>query len=160
MDVVIEKEPFTLELFQELLPLAQKCWEESTVNKAETCAYYGERDFQIDPDTSEYQRLADLGSVVLVTLRDGGVAKGYVVGFLYRSWHHRKILCGNGDSIYIEPGYRSYTAVMAERFEKEFFGMGAEIIGWPTHVNGPVYEILKSRGYVGDDVLMEKRLCA
>jgi hypothetical protein len=160
MDVVIEKEPFTLELFQELLPLAQKCWDESTVNKAKTCAYHGKRDFQIDPDIPTYQRLADSGSVVIITLRDAGVLKGYVIGFLYRSWHHKKILCGSTDAIYVQLDYRSYTAVMAERFEKEFFGMGAEIIGWPVHVNSSVYEILKARGYVGDDIVMEKLLCA
>lgn len=154
----IEKELFTAELYEEILPLAQKCWEESTINKAETCAYYGERDFKIEPDIPEYQRLAVLGSVVIVTLRDEGVLKGYVVGFLYRSWHHKRIFCGNGDSIYIEPAYRSYTAVVVDRFEKEFMKLGAGIIGWPTHVNGPVYEVLKARGYVGDDIVMEKRL--
>jgi|SRR5882762_1783496 len=157
--LVIDREPFTLELYEEVLPLAQKCWEENTRLKAETCAYYGERDFKIEPDISEYQRLAALGLVVIVTLRDEGVLKGYVSGFLYRSWHHKHILCSNVDSIYIEPDYRSYTVVVVERFEKEFEKLGAGIIGWPTHVNGPVYEILKRRGYVGDDIVMEKRLC-
>ena len=33
-----------------------------------------------------------------------------------------------------------------------------QIIGWPTHVDGPMYALLKARGYVGDDIVMEKRL--
>jgi hypothetical protein len=33
------------------------------------------------------------------------------------------------------------------------------IIGWPVHLNGPVYDVLKAKGYVGDDIVMEKRLC-
>ncbi len=148
-----------MELYEEVLPLGRKCWAESTTNKGETCAYFGERDFAIEPDTEVYQRLADQGSAVIVTLRDNESLKGYVVGFLYRSWHHREILCANVDSIYIEPPYRAYTAVVCEVFEKAFASLGAKIVGWPTHINGPVFEFLKARGYVGDDIVMEKRLC-
>ena len=152
----IEKEPFTRALYEEILPLGKKCWSESTLHKGKDCAYYGERDFEIEPDISAYEK----GTVVIVTLRDEGALKGYVAGFLYRSWHHKHILCGNVDSMYVEPDYRSYAGVIAERFEKEFKELGAQIIGWPAHINGPVYEILKARGYTGDDIVMEKRLCA
>jgi len=48
--LVIDREPFTLELYEEVLPLAAEVLEENTRLKAETCAYYGERDFKIDPD--------------------------------------------------------------------------------------------------------------
>ena len=48
---------------------------------------------------------------------------------------------------------------MTERFEKEMAARGSIIIGWPTHPDGPVYELLKARGYVADDIVMEKRLC-
>jgi len=156
--VTINKEPFSLDVFAELLPLAQKCWNESTEFKGQTCAYYGDRDFEIEPDKEAYQRLADQGSLVMVMLRDEGKLQGYVVGFLYHSLHHKKILCGIGDNIYVEPDYRAYTAVVAERFEKEMKSLGVKIIGWPVHMNGPVYELLKARGYVGDDIVMEKRL--
>ncbi len=158
MTIKIESEAFSESLFDDVLPLAQKCWEESTAFKADTCAYYGERDFAVEPDKESYQRLADQGALIFVTLRDECALKGYVIGFLYRSMHHKRILCGIGDSIYIEPDYRSYTGVIAEKFEKEMAGHGANIIGWPTHLNGPVYNVLKARGYVGDDIVMEKRL--
>jgi hypothetical protein len=153
----IDREAFTLALAEEILPLAQKCWEESTRIKAETCAFYGERDFRIDPDLSVYESAASQGKLVVVTLRDESL-KGYVMGFLYRSWHHKHILCGNVDSIYLEPEYRSYAGVVTDRFETEFKALGAAIIGWPAHTNGPVYELLKARGYVGDDLVMEKRI--
>jgi hypothetical protein len=150
----IERELFTTALYEEILPLGKKCWAESTLNKGEDCAYHGERDFEIEPDTSVYEN----GSVVIFTLREEEELKGYVAGFLYRSWHHKHILCANVDSIYIEPEYRSYAGVMAEMFENEFKKLGAQIIGWPAHINGPVYKILKARGYSGDDIVMEKRL--
>ena len=73
--------------------------------------------------------------------------------------HHKKIVCGFGDSIFVEPEYRSYTLMLAERFEKEMRELSVQIIGWPTHINGPMYKLLSQLGYVGDDIVMEKRLC-
>jgi hypothetical protein len=154
----IDREAFSVELFNELLPLARKCWQESSALKADSCVFAGERDLVIEPDLENYQKISD--SLIIVTLRDEGKLVGYLVGFLYRSPHHKKILCGNGDSIYVEPAYRSYAVVLTERFEKESQAAGAQIIGWPTHPDGPVYRLLKARGYTVDDVVMEKRLCA
>jgi hypothetical protein len=156
-DVSIEREDFTDELYAELLPMAQACWDESTLIKKETCAYYGERSFAIQPDVERYKALAKAGRVVLMTLRSTA-PKGYIIGFLYRSPHHNKILCGAVDSIYIDPQYRSYTAVVCEKFEQTMKKLGVEIIGWTTHIDGPIFQVLKARGYVGDDVIMEKRL--
>lgn len=159
MSVTITLETLNERRLAELLPLAQKCWNESTVAKGETCAFYGERDFQIEPDLEAYQRLADAGSLVFVTLRDEQAAlKGYVVGFTYRALHHKRILGGIGDSIYIEPQYRSYTGVIAEIFENALKALGVQIIGWPVTPDGPIHEVLKARGYVGDDIVMEKRI--
>ena len=157
--VTIDKEPFSREIGAEILPLAQKCWEESTVFKKETCAYYGDRDFAVEPDMDSYERIAQQQIIVLITLRDEEALKGYIIGFIYRSLHHKKILCGIGDTIYIEPQYRSYTGVVAEKFEQAMKELKVEIIGWPVHVDGPVHGVLKARGYVGDDIVMEKRLC-
>lgn len=157
--VKIAKEVFTAELAAEILPLGQKCWEESTKEKGERCAFYGEREFQIEPNTELYQKLSDIGQLVIVTLRDEGL-KGYVIGFTYQAMHHKKIRGGIGDSMYVEPDYRSYIAVMVELFEREMRELGVNIIGWPTQEGGAVYQVLKARGYVGDDIVMEKRLCA
>lgn len=156
----ISVERLNTELFEEILPLARKCWHESTVTKAETCAFYGERDFDIEPDIEEYQRRADLGALLIVTLRDDSQLVGYVTGILYRSMHHKKVTCALGDNIYIEPEYRSHARTLIARFEQELTTAGAEIIGWPTSLSGSVYQLLKARGYIGDDIIMEKRLCA
>jgi Acetyltransferase (GNAT) family len=160
MSVEIAKEPFSMELFNELMPLAQKSWNESTQLKGKTCAFYGERDFNIEPDAEQYQQVHDAGGLILLVLRDERKLVGYLVAVTYRSWHHKTVLCANVDCIYVEPAYRSYTAVMIERFEKEALERSVQIIAWPTHVDGPVYEVLKFRGYVGDDLVMERRLCA
>lgn len=158
MTVTINKENFTEELAQELLPLGQKCWEESTLAKAEKCAFYGERDFQIDPDLVQYQKLSDLGALVIVTLRDDAVVKGYVSGFTYKALHHKRILGAIGDTIYVEPEYRSYTGVMIDMFLSEMRERNVQIVGWPTLPDGPVYHLLKDLGFVGDDIVMELRM--
>jgi hypothetical protein len=154
----IAVEHFSESLFGEILPLGKKCWKESTEVKGATCAYYGDRDFEIEPDMAAYKRLESIGALTVVTLREEAKLVGYMVGFTYQSLHHRKILGAVGDTIYIEPEFRSLTGAVAERFENEMRAKGVQIIGWPTHQNGPVYEVLKALGYVGDDIVMEKRL--
>lgn len=160
MSIVIGKEKFTPQLFGEILPLAQKCWEESTIAKGASCAFYGEREFSIVPHVEEFYKLTGMGSMVVVTIRDAGRLVGYVEGFIYRSLHHKSIVGGIGDSIYIEPDYRAYAAIVIDKFETEMELLGASILGWPTTLDGHVYKLLKARGFVGDDIVMEKRLCA
>lgn len=160
MNLKIEIEPFTPEIFAEIRPLAQKCWEESTDFKAESCAFYGERDFQIEPDFDTYTRLSNSQLLTVITLRAQEQLVGYLTGFMHKALHHKHIQCAVVDSVYIEPRYRTYGPVVAERFEKDMRSKGVQIISWPVHTNGPIYQVLKARGYVGDDVVMEKRLCA
>jgi hypothetical protein len=158
VNIAIKSEPYSAQLHAEIMPLAQKCWNESTVAKGETCAFYGERDFDVMPDTDSYQRLADQGILVIITLRDRGELKGYIEGFSYQGLHHHKIKGGIGDSMYLEPDYRAYIAPMAEKFEAEMQRLGVEIIGWPVTPEGPIHRVLKALKYVGDDIVMEKRL--
>jgi hypothetical protein len=158
----IAVEPFSVELFDELIPLAQKCWDEGTKDKGVSCAYHGERDYQIEPDRDRYQELDKSGALIIVTLRNDRKLVGYCTGILYRALHHKHILCGNADSLYVEPEHRTYMVIrLIDRFEDELKARGVQIIGWPTHERGPIFKLLQVRGYVGDDIVMEKRLkCA
>lgn len=158
--MLIRTEEFSASLYEEILPLGRKCWAESTEFKGETCAYYGERDFEIQPDFDLYQRLADSNSMLVFTLRHDEVLVGYAVLFFYNSWHHKKILCANVDTMYVEPTYRVYAPIVIDRIERELPTRNVGIIAWPTHINGPMYDLLKKHGYIGDDIVMEKRVCA
>jgi hypothetical protein len=151
-------EIYSDELAAEILPLARRSWKESTTAKGETCAYYGERDFEIEPDTDQYRRMYESGMLTIVTLRDEGKLVGYLIAATYRSLHHRKMICAHVDTLYVDPEHRAYTPVMIEGFENLMKVKEVDIVGWPTHVKGPVYELLTSLGYVGDDLVMEKRL--
>lgn len=157
VDIAVEK--FTDALFAEMLPLGRKCFEESTTVKGEACAYYGSRDFPIEPDIEQYRHLAQLGSLVIVTLREAGVLRGFVVGFMHRCMHHKHVIGAVGDTLYVEPEQRAYTGVLIERFLEQARAMKAEIVGWPTTIDGYVYNVLKAMNFVGDDIVMERRLC-
>jgi hypothetical protein len=158
--IAIQKESFSDALCQEILPLAQKCWDEGTALKGETCAYHGQRAIVIEPDFALYGRLAEAGTLVLVTARYSTKLVGYIVGYLYQSPHHKKMLVANGDSIYIEPEYRGHAASMIEVFLADLKARGALTIGWPVSQTGPVYDLLRALGFVGDEIIMEKLICA
>jgi hypothetical protein len=156
--VHIEIEPHSRALFDEILPLAQACWDESTQFKGATCAFAGNRDFKIAPDFDLYQRLEDARNLVILTLRDYGTLVGYLIGFQHTSLHHMGVQCALLDTMYIEPEFRSYTVILTEKFEKVMRERGVDIIGAPVHRNGPVYAVLAARGYTDDDSVMEKRI--
>jgi hypothetical protein len=153
-------EPFSDVLYAEILPLAKKCWQESTLAKQETCAFYGERDFDIEPDIAEYWRLARMDALVMMVMRHEDAAVGYVSGFTYRALHHHKIKGAIGDTCYIEPEYRVYGGILVDKFVEEMRRRQVQIIGWPTTPDGHVHALLLARGFIGDDIVMEKRLCA
>lgn len=159
---MIEREAFTAELFAEIMPLAQKCWRECTDSKGESCAFYGERDYDIEPDFEAYLRLQSEGLLAAVALREGGVLKGYAIGFVYRCLHHKHILGGICDSFYTEPDYRDDVPEGAgglmDKTLGELAALKAGIIGWPTIPGGYVHRLLKARGFVRDDIVMEKRI--
>lgn len=159
MTVSIEKEPFNVQLFEEMRPLCQKCWQEGTIAKGEKCAFYGERDFVIEPYLERYLQLTDMGSLVVFAVRDAGRLVGYLEGFTYRALHHQSIIGGMCDSMYLEPEYRAYAAVAVAKFVAEMTSRGVQILGWPTTPEGDIYKLLKAQGFVGDDIVMEKRLC-
>lgn len=155
------QEPFSEALCEEIRPLGQKCFDESTLLKADTCAFYGDREFALEPDIEQYRALASAKSLQFLTLRDSGVLVGYIIGITYRCMHHKKIKGAIGDSMYIEPEYRSYAGPLVDRFLEMMTAEGAGIVGWPVTPQSYLHKVLVARGFVEDDVVMEKRLpCA
>ena len=157
-DVTIAVEPLSRELFDETLPLARKGWAESTIAKAETCAWYGERDFDVDPDFEQYEALAHVGALVVMTMRASGVLVGYLTGTCWKGMHHRHFVVAQSDSFFVEPAYRGHVRRLVRAYEQEMIRRGAVALNWLTHTNGPVYKLLLSRGYVADETMLEKRV--
>jgi hypothetical protein len=155
----INIEPFTRELAEEITPLGQECWDECSEIKKDTCAYHGQRGLPIDPNIDQYLRLADNGALVALTLRsDEGTLHGYALMVLYHSLHLKNELCGNVDTFYIQPAHRQVMPRFMSRIEEEFRSRNVSIVGWPVTMTGKLFEILKKRGYIADDIIMELKL--
>ena len=158
----IQTEVLTYDMFMdEILPLGQKCWDECSEIKGETCSFHGERGFVIQPDVKRYLELAEQDSLLTMTARDDdGVLRGYALCIYYMSLHHAPVICANVDSFYVEPEFRACMRRFISKIESEFSDRGVVIVGWATSPAGKMYDILKLLGYAPDDVIMEKRLCA
>ncbi len=152
-------EPFTRELAAEITPLGQQSWDECSEIKKDTCAYHGQRGLAIDPNIDQYLRIAAADSLVAMTLRsDEGVLHGYALSILYYSLHLQTERCGNVDTFYVQPRHRRAMPRFMSSIEDELRKRGVSIIAWPVTATGKLFEILKKRGYIADDVVMELKL--
>jgi hypothetical protein len=152
-------EPFTLELAAEITPLGQECWDECSEIKKDTCAYHGQRGLPIDPNNDQYVLMQNSNILIAMTMRDEeGTLQGYALMLLYYSLHLRKELCGNIDTFYVRPSHRKFMPRFMTSVEQEFLSRGVSIVGWPVTMTGLLFEILKKRGYIADDVIMELKL--
>lgn len=159
--ISITKEPFTSELFTEIMPLAQKLWDECSEIKKDSCSFHGERGFKIQPDSAQYLNLQQQDSLITMTLRDTtGALQGFSISILYHSLHHAPVKCANVDTFYIEPAYRSSIQNLVSRMEDQFRDREIVVVGWPVSPAGDLFKILNLLGYHPDDVVLEKRICA
>jgi hypothetical protein len=157
MKIAIES--LTHGLFGEIGPLAQECWDECSEIKKDTCAYHGQRGLPIDPNIDLYLNLQANNALVVMTLRsEEGSLCGYAALILYHSLHLKDELCGNVDTFFVQEEYRRYMPRFMSCIEEEFRTRGVSIVGWPVTMTGKLYEILKRRGYIADDVIMELKL--
>lgn len=155
----ISIEPFTRELANEIVPLGQQSWDECSEIKKDTCAYHGQRGLAIDPDIDQYLYLAEHQSLIAMTLRDDDkVLRGYALLILYKSLHLKTELCGNVDTFYVQPNFRRSMSRFISEIEEVLRLRGISIIGWPVTMTGKMFEILKRRGYIADDVVMELKI--
>ena len=159
MQTMISIESFTRELADEIVPLGQQSWDECSEIKQDTCAYHGQRGLAIDPDIDQYLYLAENQSLIAMTLRDEDkVLRGYALLILYKSLHLKTELCGNVDTFYVQPDFRRSMSRFISAVEETLKLRGISIIGWPVTMTGKMFEILKRRGYIADDVVMELKI--
>lgn len=158
--ISISREPYSETLQYEILPLAQKCWDEGSLAKGEHCAFHGKRDVQIEPDFVLYKTISDNGRLIIFTIRDEDVLVGYAIVMVYPSPHHKKLITANGDSIYVEIAYRGHSPVLVEKVINEVTETGAVTLNWAVSADSPMYDLLVKFGFVGDEIIMEKLLCA
>ncbi len=159
--LTISVETLTQELFDELMPMGQKLWDECSEIKKDTCSFHGERGLKIKPNRTAYLNMQNNGQLSAYVLRtEDGEAVGFSFCIFYNSLHHEVVPCVNVDLFYIEPKYRTSIKRLIREMEGGFRSRGVVVIGWPISPMGKLFEILKTLGYAPDDVIMEKRVCA
>ena len=159
--LTISVETLTQELFDELMPMGQRLWDECSEIKKDTCSFHGERGLKIQPNRTAYLNMQQNGQLSVYVLRgEDGESIGFSFCIFYNSLHHEVVSCVNVDLFYIEPKYRTSIKRLIRAMEDEFRSRGVVVIGWPISPMGKLFEILKTLGYSPDDVVMEKRVCA
>ena len=159
--ITIGIEELTPELFDELMPMGQKLWDECSEIKKDTCSFHGERGLKIQPNKSAYLSMQATGKLSVYVIRnEQGQSIGFSFCVFYNSLHHEVVPCANVDLFYIEPEHRILIKRLIRTMEEEFRNRGVVVVGWPISPMGKLFEILKTLGYAPDDVVMEKRICA
>jgi GNAT superfamily N-acetyltransferase len=145
----IQQEHYSEAICTEMLPLVQRNWREST-------SY--EEGLEADPDFARYKRLDDAGMCLCLTARAEGRLVGYVVFIVSTSTHHKTVLCGAGDALYLEPEFRGHAAELLRQAEQMLRARGVRRLGWPVDEGSPLRKLLKSFDFHDDEIVMEKVL--
>jgi GNAT superfamily N-acetyltransferase len=147
----IAQERYSERLWRELMPLAQRNWEASPSFETE---------IPVDPDEQRYAVADQVGRCVCMVARSEGVIAGYAVFFVGTSTHHRTMLCGYGDSIYVEPEHQGsgLASRLLAKCEDRLREMGVKRIGWTVDVGSAIHELLNAAGYGDDEIVVEKVL--
>lgn len=82
---------------EEVKPLLPLHWQEIALDKESV---------PLDPDWDEYDRLAEMGRLHLLTVRDDDKLVGYYVGIVKPHLHYKSTLMAFNDVMYIKPEYR------------------------------------------------------
>lgn len=151
---MIAIEPFTTELYEEVLPLLQAHWRE--------VALYQDR-IQLEVDVAFYLKLQALGSLTCFTVRDEGRLVGYCVFMSAHHPHYASLFVVRNDVIYMDPEYRGMESMRLIRFcERHFKGSVPPrtqmMMTWHAKLSNHFKDLLEHLGYTVNEVLLGKLL--
>ena len=144
-----QREPASHELFQEMMPLLQKHWEE--------IAHF--KDIPLEPDWDMYLKIDQSGALRNFTARDDqGKLIGYAVFFVRSNINYKSSIQASQDVIFIDPTVRGFGAKFILWCDKQLKDEGIDAVYHhvkEAHNFGPMLERL---GYKLVDLIFTKRL--
>lgn len=144
-----QREVATHELFEELMPLLQKHWEE--------IAHF--KDIPLDPDWDIYLKFEEVGAFRLFTARNEiGSLIGYSAFFVRPNAHYKTSIQALQDVLFIDPSQRGAGAKFIIWCDKQLASEGIGAVYHHvkvTHNFGPMLERI---GYKLVDLIYAKRL--
>lgn len=113
------------------------------------------------PDWAGYRRLADLGAVKVITVRDAGVLCGYFLLLLTPNLNCAGENMAIGAALYVHPSYRKGTNIgsnlisFGEAVAKK---AGAETIMIASPMQNPIDSLLARKHYAPQELMFGRRL--
>lgn len=138
------------DVFDEIMPLAQKHWEE--------ISHY--KDIPLEPDKEMYFKIEDTGSLRVYTCRDDDNSLiGYAVFFLKHNLHYKSSFQAAQDLIFVHPDRRGCGRPFIKWIEETLKAEGVQIIYQHLKLATPhTIEFFKKIGYEPVDLIVAKRL--
>lgn len=136
--------------FREAFPLFSECWEEGGEYKEV---------INIDVDISSYMKLNELGMVHVIVVKEEDEIVGFSMIMRTPHLHHKWVIYGSVDTVYLHPLYRAGTTGIrliseTEEYAKE---LGIEILICHTRLTNPSLEkILKRKGFSHKENVLNK----
>ncbi len=148
---------FQLETWKQFYEDAPSLWVRiMTEMKDQITGAFGQE--QINPDVEAYQRLDDMGRLIIVTARDGKKLVGYATSAIQQHPHFTQTKIGFGDTTYLLPEYRKgLTGMklfrMTEKLMKE---LGVKRYLAPVFGTGAMEAIFKRMGFTAEHTIYSK----
>jgi GNAT superfamily N-acetyltransferase len=144
--ITYQVEEWSHELYREAYPLLLAQYHEIATDK-EVKPY--------DPDFDQYQKVADLGMMRIVTARDRVTEKdpGYIVGYFVcivtKGLHYQQTTIALNDILYIDPQYRGgTTGYRLFKFAiEDLKNLGADILTIHMKTDYPFRSLLEKLGF-------------
>jgi GNAT superfamily N-acetyltransferase len=125
---------------EEVQPLLPKHWEELALNRDKV---------PLDPQYHVYDQRDQAGQVMVVTLREAGVIKGYFIGFVAPGLHYQSCLTLTMDIFWTHPDIRGGTAGLRlfKAVEREAKRRGVQRIFHGSKLHKDSGRLFEAMGY-------------
>lgn len=149
MSITIACEPHD-DVMEDLKPLFHRHWEVFSVHGV-----------TLDPNYELYKKTADLGHLLIYTVRDSGELVGYAFFFTSMNHHHRTLGWASSDIIWVEPKARRprVASRLLDFVEADLARRGIAIAEIGTRPAFPALaRLLEARGWSKVSIAFSKRL--
>lgn len=149
---VLQREPLTDALWEELMPLLAAHWDE--------IAHY--RDIPLKPEKPRYFQLQRNGALRIWTSRLEGALIGYLAVFVAPNLHYADSLCASQDVLYVDPAHRGgrLGMDMIQHAEHCLRAEGCQVFVQHSKASAEktIGRFLQRAGYELVDLVYQKRL--
>lgn len=143
-----QREPLSIELLDEMLPLLVKHYKE--------IAHY--QDIPLEPDYDSYIRMEEMDMVRAYTARDEGGLIGYAVFLVRSNIHYKSSKQAVQDVLYIDPSKRGFGYKFIMWCDLQLKADAVQVVYHHAKTEHNFGPLLEKQGYKLIDLIFGKRL--